>query len=500
MNELEIIRRYGPPALLTLTFALPMFPDAARAQDTIGTVGGTPISVPAMERSIEDVMEKARIPALSVAVINDAEIVYVRTFGVRSTDQSAGGPPGADEATVFAAASFSKTVFAWLVLLLVDQGVLDLDTPLHEFLERPLVEYPAYADLLGDGRYRSLTARLVLSHQTGFPNWRAFMDDARLQFMFDPGARFSYSGEGVQLLQMVVEEVTDRDIEELARELIFEPLGMNRTAFLWQDRFEDDFAAPHDRYGRVRVMNRPREPGAAGSMQTTAGDYAGYLAVLMQAERAGNELVDTMWQPQVSIRWERMFGPGIWTETDDNSDIDLAWTLGWGTFETEAGRAIFHTGQNPGFQNYTVTYLDRGVGVVLLSNSDNFESVARELVAVTIGDADSPFDFLGYPHFDPAAIGEPPPETPAVEVDPALLEEYAGRYTSGPIEISVRVQEGGLQVTQNGLDWIDALAESDSLFFIRGADARFGFETDDAGRVAMVVFTDGTEIRLARLR
>ena len=116
-------------------------------------------------------------------------------------------------------------------MLLAEEGVIDLDKPLQAYLPKPLPDYPAYADLAGDDRYQQITARMVLSHSTGFPNWRQFEPDGRLKFLFAPGARYSYSGEGFALLQMVVEEITGRDLESLARQKIFEPLGMTRTSY-----------------------------------------------------------------------------------------------------------------------------------------------------------------------------------------------------------------------------------------------------------------------------
>jgi hypothetical protein len=103
------------------------------------------------------------------------------------------------------------------------------------------------------------------------------------------------------------------------------------------------------------------------------------------------------------------------------------WGLGWGRFDCgDLGRAIFHTGHDNGAQNYTVTFVDEGIGVVLMSNSDNFEAVSRELLEATIGDTCSPVDWMAYPHFDPAQRREPPPEPVAIDAEPVVLGRYAG--------------------------------------------------------------------------
>ena len=98
-----------------------------------------------------------------------------------------------------AAASLSKAASATVVMRLVESGVLDLDKPIQQYLPKPLPEYPKYADLQGDDRYNKLTLRILLSHTSGFPNWRWLEDDHKLRIHFEPGTRYAYSGEGFEL-------------------------------------------------------------------------------------------------------------------------------------------------------------------------------------------------------------------------------------------------------------------------------------------------------------
>ena len=146
-------------------------------------------------------IERAVVSGLGCSILNDCRIVYAQTFGFR--DMETGEVLNSE--SVFNAASFSKTVFAYLVMVLSDEGLIDVDRPLHEYLEKAIPDYEDYADLEDDDRWRDITARVALSHTTGFPNWRFLTDDQRLSFLFDPGNRFSYSGEGIHLLQLVVE-------------------------------------------------------------------------------------------------------------------------------------------------------------------------------------------------------------------------------------------------------------------------------------------------------
>jgi CubicO group peptidase (beta-lactamase class C family) len=442
---------------------------------------GKAVPVEDVETAISQAMERGGVSGLSCAIINDSKIAYRKGFGFK--DANAGTEN--DEKTILSAASFSKTVFAYLVALLAGEGIIDLDKPLHEYLDKPLPQYPAYADLEGDDRYKQITARIVLSHSTGFPNWRFLTPDGKLSIMFSPGTRHSYSGEGIALLQMVVEKVTGEDLETLAQERVFQPLGMNRSSYVWQEAFEDNFARPHDTYGRARRLEKRNEPDAAGSLATTAGDYAKLLVAVLNAEGEQKAGVAEILKPQIEISSRHIGGPGAFEDTDEYRDIHLAWGLGWGRFDTEHGRAFFHTGHDFGWQNYTVTYADKGIGVVLMSNSDNFEMVAPQIVAAAIGDRHSPFDWLGYPPFDPSIVDrEPPPEPVAIELDPAILSTYVGTYEMRPgQQLRVKMEDGQLFVTGQDGKWEPLYAESETRFFVQESDYCFVFVVDEAGKL-----------------
>ena len=468
------------------------------SQVVLKSLEGKMIPVSEIEPAVEQIMKRAGVTGLSCAVLNDSEIVYAKAFGLRNKKSETRN----DEQTIFSAASFSKTVFAYLVMKLVEEGIIDLDKPLQEYLGQPLYKYAKYADLEGDGRCEKITARIVLSHQTGFPNWRFLTDDGKLRFLFDPGERYSYSGEGIALLQMTVEKITGRGLEELAREKVFGPLGMTRTSYVWQEEFAKDYAWPHDEFERPRRKDMRGEADAAGSMQTTAEDYARLLRDVLQAKNLSRALIDKMLTPQVAITSERMFGPGAWRETEANQDIHLSWCLGWGRFDSKRGRAFFHTGHEFGFQNYTVTYADAGVGIVLLSNSDNFESVAREILSASIGPEESPFNWLGYEPFDPSKKRTPPPERKAIGVKPDILADYVGEYEiqSGQV-IGIKLEEGHLCFASEKGKWLEMLAESETVFFIEDSDYVFTFRRDPGGRVTgLVLSVQGMEIEAKKLK
>jgi CubicO group peptidase (beta-lactamase class C family) len=392
--------------------------DQPLSTTSLKKIDGESISTNELEAFIEQTMEKANVAGLSVAILNDSQLVYQKAFGYR--DKSDGKRN--DEQTLFSGASFSKPVFAYLVMLLAEDKVIDLDRPLYEYMDKPFFEYPEYADLLSDERSKQITARMVLSHSTGLPNLRWQELGGRLRFLFSPGERHSYSGEGYSLLQMVIENITGKDLETLAQEKIFQPLGMDRTSYIWQAEFKADLAYPHDEYGRTQGSQiRRRAPDARGSLATTAGDYARFLVGILNAEGQRKATVDEMLESQIPINYMRMFGPDAWTTTQRFQNIHLTWSLGWGRFDTPYGSAFFHTGDNPGWKNYTVTYIDQGIGIVMLSNSDNFGSIAAEIVKEAIGDVYSPFDWLGYVPFNPAIGIKIPPPDPTVTIGPIWL-------------------------------------------------------------------------------
>ena len=216
-------------------------------------------------RAIPGLMRVSDVPGLSMAVVQNGRVIWAGAFG--TVNDSARTPLDAE--TIFEAASLSKPVFAYIVLRLVDRGEFDLDRPLFEML--------AYPRLAHDERYKRITARMVLSHGTGLPNWGG----EKLTLQFDPGTAYGYSGEGFVFLQKVIEHVTGRSLDELARREVFQPLGMTRSSFVWQERFAGNAAYAKDWLWNVAPVNRYAEANAAASLLTTATDYARFVAAVL---------------------------------------------------------------------------------------------------------------------------------------------------------------------------------------------------------------------------
>ena len=145
-----------------------------------------------IDATVTRLMRAAEVTGVSIAILNDGKIAYLKSYGVRDKEKRL----PLTEDSVMTAASFTKVAFAYLAMQLVDQKILDLDHPVYQYLPKPLPEYPEYKDLTNDPRAKRITARMLLSHTSGFPNWRAFEDDRKLRIHFEPGSRYAYSGEG----------------------------------------------------------------------------------------------------------------------------------------------------------------------------------------------------------------------------------------------------------------------------------------------------------------
>src|ERR1039458_9547899 len=251
----------------------------------------------AILQSLGQPFAAAEVTGAGIAVFHNGKLELLKAYGLRDKEKNL--PLTID--SVMSAASFSKVAFAYLAMELVDEGKLDLDRPVHQYLPKPLPEYPKYADLADDARYKRITARMLLSHTSGFANWRWMEEDRKLRIHFEPGSRYAYSGEGIDLLQLVIETVTKKPLADLMQQQVFEPLAMTRTSMVWQDRFESDYANGYDEYGRSLGPLKWKRPDAAGSMLTTISDFARFLQAVMGGGSLQPKAREQMLSPQVAI-------------------------------------------------------------------------------------------------------------------------------------------------------------------------------------------------------
>ena len=222
--------------------AMRLFCAAALTAAGVSPVAARVPSEAALDAEVARAMTATQSRGLAIAIIDKGRVVRVRSYGARNV---AGAPLRTD--TIMYGASLTKSAFAYMVMQLVEEGRLDLDRPLAEYLDRPLPEYPTeekyapWSDLAGDERWGSITARHVLTHSVGFANFAFVEPDGKLRFHFDPGARYAYSGEGMILLQFVIERGLGLDVGVEMQRRVFDRFGMKNTSMIWRPVFAMNF-------------------------------------------------------------------------------------------------------------------------------------------------------------------------------------------------------------------------------------------------------------------
>ena len=317
-----------------------------------------------LRQTLKKQLKDSKIEGLSIAIIRNSSIMYYDNFGVKNkeTNEEIG------ETTVFEAASLSKPIFAYLTLQLVKEGVLDLDKPLHEYM--------VYEDIEHDKRYKSITARMVLSHTSGFQNWRR---DTPLAIQFMPGSQFSYSGEGYMYLQKVIEKITSEKLSTLINRRVFKPLNMSNSYFKWSDSIISNLATGHDREGLQKKKWKPQYAWAAGSLHTTTLDYSKFLIKIMNDDY----FMDMMAESQVNI---------------SGYNNTLSWGLGLGLQKNEYGTSFWHWGSNDGYKSFVLGYPKTETAMVYMTNSDHGLDIVDDLSCYIFGGKNFAFDWLKNEH------------------------------------------------------------------------------------------------------
>lgn len=348
-----------------------------------------------LEAQVADAMRATGAKGMAVAVIEDGRVVHVSAHGVRN---AAGAPLQRD--TIMYGASLTKAVFAYMVMQLVDEGRIDLDRSIASYLPRPLPEYPddaryaPWSGLAGDERWRALTPRILLNHGAGFANFAFLEPDGRLRIHFDPGTRYAYSGEGIILLQFVLEQGLGLDVGREMQRRVFDRFGMRNTSMTWRPDFAanladgwtiDGTAQPHDERGRVR---------AAGSMDTTIDDMARFAAAYVRGEGLSKRAADELVRPQLPITLATRF-PTLQAPLApaERRRTDLAAALGVDAFTGPQGPAFEKSGHDEITGNAWVCVRRHRRCMLILANDVRAEAAFPRLVETTIGPTGMPWRF-----------------------------------------------------------------------------------------------------------
>jgi CubicO group peptidase (beta-lactamase class C family) len=319
-----------------------------------------------LRAGIPPLMEKAAIPGLQIALVRDGRVVWDASFGVRNA--RTGTPVTAD--TLFEAASLTKPFFAYAVMKLVDEGLIDLDRPVHTIFTRQEIEAGLGHSLDAPGFRRDwlekITTRHILSHSGGLPHGEG---GTPFPLFFEPGTSWKYSAGGYEWLQLAIEKLTGEKLDAIMKRYVLDPLGMTRSGMVWRPDFEGVMANGHSVFRAPQDYRKRLEAISSASLYTTAAEYARFVCAVMDGEGLRPATAREMLSSVIDIK-DR---PG------------LGWSLGFGLQTDRNGRAIWQWGDYGIFRNYIIAYPERKSAVVYLTNSFNGLSICADIVGKSLG-------------------------------------------------------------------------------------------------------------------
>lgn len=356
----------------------------------------------AIDAKVAGIMAQTRANGMAVAVIDHGKVAYVHTYGIRD----AKGDP-LTTTTVMYGASLTKAVFAYTVMQLVDRGTINLDTPLAHYLDKSLPsygpdpvfpdKYGPYRDLAGDPRWQKITPRMCLTHSTGFNNFWFLEPDQKLHIRFDPGTRYSYSGEGLILLQFVIEHGRKDlglglDVGDLTQ-ANFTRMGMNRTSLLFHNGQDMNVADGWDDQGHPKPHSSRTKVRAAGSMNATISDMATFAAALVRGDGLTPASRAQMTKQQLHITTRNQFPPLLPDLPMGELRKDLYAGLGVVVFDGPQGHGYYKGGHDGQTANTMVCLEKNQRCALILSNDVRSEAGFADLVKFILGDTGVPYDW-----------------------------------------------------------------------------------------------------------
>ncbi len=404
-------------------------------------------------------------PGAAVIVVKDGKPVLRRAYGSANVELGVSNAPD----TVFRIGSVTKQFTAIAVLSLVQDGKLRLEDEVTKFFP----DYPA--------AFRKVTVAHLLSHTSGMksytdqPEFVARMRDdmsiaqilARtrdLPFDFDPGARFAYNNSGYVLLGAILEKVAGTSWQEFVRTRITEPLGMASTVYDRTEKVIPRRAAGYDRVGgeyRNAAFISMSQPYAAGGLLSTIDDLAAWNAGLLAGKIVGKELLDK-----------------AWTSARLPDGTATGYGFGWEVVSVEGHRVVRHDGGIPGFSTMVLTAPDDAIYVAVLMNRTNGPSpgmLAGELFRI--------------------AAGIERKERAVVDLEPAVLDRYVGRYELAPgFQIAVTREGRQLMAQGTGQGRFPIFAEREDRFFAKVVPADITFVVENGKATKMVLHQGGRDM------
>lgn len=308
------------------------------------------------ETEIEKWLKENKVPTLGIGVIGNGKLQQVKVFGEISKGISA------PYNTIFNVASLTKPVTAMVALKLVSLGSWNLDEPIYKYWTDP--------EIANDPRNKKLTTRIVLSHQTGFPNWRYVNENKKLNFQFEPGTKYQYSGEGMEYLRKALEKKFKKSLQQLANELIFKPLKMTDTKYIWDENVDTTrLAIGYDKDEKPYEIVKNKIPNAADDLLTTVEDYGKFLVSVMNSDGLSKIVFEEMTKNQVATTKGKHFGLGFEIYDLGNGEI-----------------ALSHGGSDNGVQTIAFILPKTKQGILIFTNSDTGGNLYEDLLKHYLGE------------------------------------------------------------------------------------------------------------------
>ena len=373
---------------------------SAAQTDDITRLDGSKISKNEAATFARATLAREHVTGAEIAILQHGRVVWNEAFGLRRRDPEL--PMRTDTNTW--AASFTKSVFATYVMTLVEKGEFSLDTPVARQLAQPLDQYETYketaSELVKDPRWTKVTPRMLLAHTSGLWNFATIEPDHKMRLHFEPGTQFWYSGEGLNVVQFVIEQQQKKPLNELMQDALFGPLGMKQTGMTYQAAWAENVADRYDEQEKFRSQTKRFPARASGNMATSVDDMGRFLSALLDGKILRAATRKEMLKPYIQIRTLHEF-PQKADEPDGEEArrVGLAYGLGWGLLtKTPYGPAFFKEGHGDGAQNYMICFERSKDCMVILTNSDNGEKAFKALLEKLMGDTVTPWEWEGYGH------------------------------------------------------------------------------------------------------
>lgn len=385
-------------------------------------------------------LSEYNVPAVGIGIIKDGKLQECKVFG-----ELRKSVPVNDYA-IFSIASVTKPIVAMLALKLVESGQWDLEEPLSNYWIDP--------DVQDDVRHKLITTKQVLTHTSGLPNWRYDLPKEKLQFLFDPGTKYNYSGEGYEYLRKALENKFDLSLEQLSDSILFKPLKMIDTKYKWENKIDESrFAFRHNSDGNEYQNQGGTITSAAGGILTTVEDYANFGIHVLNGVGLSIELYNEMTHCQAPIKKNLYQG------------------LGWQIITNEK-LALFHEGGSPGVSTIVVLIPATKSGIVVFTNGDQGDEIYSKVIERYLDNGTEVVNTLNGMSYDPEQIK-------TISVSDEILSKYIGTYFIESFQMSVNIiYEDNIIKLESPYSKMNLYAESETKFFAKADDIRIEFVKD----------------------